>query len=99
MPEIDMPHLVAQHYDDGAFGYLTPKTVRTECDMVGDSLFAYAVKEAGDSSGLDELIHMLGRAEEQLRDLREKLDELRASLSETPVALDAEAQVQEGSPA
>lgn len=78
MAQFDIPHLVAQHYCDGDFAYLTPKNVRTECDMVGDTLFAFAVKEAFDSNGdMDEYLHMLERAEEQLRTLREKLTELR----------------------
>lgn len=79
MPEIDMPHLVAQNYDDGSFGYLTPKGVRTECDMVGDSLFAYAVKEAGDCGDMEEFLRSLEFAEGRLRALREKLAGLNAA--------------------
>lgn len=79
MPEIDIPHLVAQNYDDGSFGYLTPKGVRTECDMVGDSLFAYAIKEAGDCSDMEEFLRSLEFAEGRLRALREKLSGLNAA--------------------
>lgn len=71
---VDIPSLVAKHYIGGEFAYLTPKGVLTECECVGDGLFAFLVHEAQDAQDVPEYLQMLDRAEQQIRSLRAELE-------------------------
>ena len=63
---------VADHYEGGEFAHV--KTVE-EAELVGDTLFTYAIYEAGDAVDAEELRGMLDRAINQLRSVRNELDD------------------------
>ena len=63
---------VADHYEGGEFAHV--KTVE-EAELVGDTLFTYAIYEAGGAVDAAELRGMLDRAIDQLRSARNELDD------------------------
>jgi len=62
---------VAQHYDGGEFSYIDNTLQLVDC---GDTLFTFAVYEAGDAGDLDELKQMLERGVDQLRSLAGEIE-------------------------
>jgi hypothetical protein len=61
---------VADHYEGGEFIHV--QTVE-EAEAVGDTLFVYCIREAGDADDADEYDAMLHRAIDQLRSVRNEL--------------------------
>ena len=61
---------VVEHYEGGEFAYVTSIA---QAKTVGDGLFVFCVAEAGDAQDADEFAHMLRRAIDQLRSLRDGL--------------------------
>lgn len=57
---------VAHHYDGGTFAHIGNTLRLPDC---GDTLFAFAIYEAGDAGDLDELKRMLERGVDQLNSL------------------------------
>lgn len=62
---------VADHYEGGEFAHINSVE---EAATVGDTLFAYAIYEAGDAEDAAELARMLERAIDQLRSVRNELE-------------------------
>lgn len=61
---------VADHYEGGEFAHIT--TVE-EADDVGDTLFGFCIREAGDAADDAELDKMLMGAIDQLRSVHNEL--------------------------
>lgn len=62
--------LVAKHYEGGEFSHMTGTD---ELDGCGDTLFSFAILEAGDADNNQELYLMLEGAINQLRSLQGEL--------------------------
>ena len=62
---------VARHYEGGEFRHINNTLQLVDC---GDTLFAFAVYEAGDAGDLDELKRMLERGVDQLRSLAGEIE-------------------------
>jgi len=62
---------VAQHYAGGELNHIDNTLQLVDC---GDTLFAFAVYEAGDAGDLDELKQMLERGADQLRSLAGEIE-------------------------
>ncbi len=63
---------VAQNYADGEFNHVTHVE---EAGEVGDTLFLFAMNEAGDADTLQELYEMLETAQVQLWHLQQKVEQ------------------------
>lgn len=64
--------LVAQHYAGGEFVHV----VNTDqLDHLGDTLFKFAILEAGDAADEHEYCTMLGTAIDQMRSLQDEITE------------------------
>lgn len=66
-----MQKFVAQHYEGGELNHIDNTLRLVDC---GDTLFAFAIYEAGDAEDLDELKRMLERGAEQLLSLAGEIE-------------------------
>lgn len=66
-----LQRFVARHYEGGEFSHIDNTLQLVDC---GDTLFTFAVYEAGDAGDLDDLKRMLERGADQLYSLAGEIE-------------------------